>query len=296
MSRSNILVAALALSLAAAFAVRAQPKPAIERFDIPNADTTIAWAINPAGDVVGATVSGSSVIHGYQRDKHGTVTAVDAVVPSCTSARGISPSGDIVGFFQTQTCGGTQSEMRKGAHGFVQSRNGTLEIVDVKLPGTLGTAVFGINPGGDLVGGYLDAANRIHGFLRQSGTITTIDVPGAALTTCRGINAKGEIVGRFDTHGFLRKTDGTFATIDFPGATSTVVGAINPQGDIVGRFVMGGVVHGFMRKAGGQLVQFDVSGAATTDATGISPSGEIVGSVTILEQGKSKTRGFIRSN
>jgi uncharacterized membrane protein len=294
MSRSRTLVRALIVSLGATLAVQAQA--AIEFFDIPGAEGTTAWAINLRGDVVGTTLSKSAtVFHGYQRDRSGTVTTVDAVAPNCTSARGISPSGEIVGFFQKQTCGGTQfpTELRPGAHGFVV-KNGPLEIVDVKLPGTVGTIVMGINPAGDLVGGYSDAANKIHGFLRNRGTITTIDGPGAGLTICRGINDNGEIVGRFDGHGFLRRADATFETIDFPGAASTVVGGINPQGDIVGRFVMGGVVHGFLRRAGGQPVQFDVPGAATTDPTGISPSGEIVGTVTILEGGKTKTRGFIQ--
>src|SRR6266446_72644 len=103
-----------------------------EFFDIPNADSTVAWAINPRGDVVGTTVSGANadVFHGYQRDRTGNVTAVDvaiagAAVANCTSARGISPSGEIVGFVQTLTCGGPQPETRPGAHGFVRSRDGT---------------------------------------------------------------------------------------------------------------------------------------------------------------------------
>jgi uncharacterized membrane protein len=235
------------------------------------------------------------VFHGFHRDKSGKLTAVDVVVPKCTSARGISPSGEIVGFFQTLTCGGTQPELRPGAHGFLLANNATPEVVDVKFPGTQATLVFGINPAGDLVGTFLDAANKTHGFLRHGGTITTIDVTGATLTICRGINSNGDIVGRFDTHGFLRKADGTVETIDFPGATSTVAAAINPQGDIVGRFVIGGVVHGFLRVAGGQPVNIDVPGATSTDPTGISPSGEIVGTVMIVEAGKTRTRAFIRS-
>ncbi len=272
----------------------------IEFFDIPDADATVAWAINARGDVVGTTVSGGNVFHGYQRDRNGNVTPVDvaiagAAVANCTSARGISPSGEIVGFVQTLTCGGTQPESRPGAHGFVQGRNGPPEIVDVQFPGTLGTVVYGTNPAGDLVGAYLDADNRTRGFLRQGGAITRIDVNDATLTTCRGINANGEIVGRFDTHGYVRSTDGSVETIDFLGATSTVVGAINPRGDIVGRFATPGVVHAFLRTRGGQPVELVVvPGATNTDATGISPSGDIVGTVTFREGDVTRTRGFIQ--
>jgi len=301
MSRSKILLSVLTLSAGLSAAAYSQPKP--EVFAISNAETTVGWAINPRGDTVGTTVSqgASTEFHGYRRDRSGAVTPIDvttadAVIKNCTSARDIRPSGEIVGFVQAQTCGGTKfpSELRPGAHGFVLGTDGTLEVVDVKIPGTQGTVVFGTNPAGDLVGAYLDAANKTHGFMRHGGDITTIDVQGATLTTCRGINSKGEIVGRFDTHGFLRRADGSFETIDFPGATSTVVGAINPQGDIVGRFVTGGVGHGFLRKAGGQPVRFDVAGATATDVTGISPSGDIVGTVTIVEGGTTKTRAFIQ--
>jgi uncharacterized membrane protein len=296
MSGLKILVGALILSLGATPAAHSQPPPTIRFFDIPNAETATAWAVNPSSDVVCTAVSqNGSVFHGYRRDRSGQVTTVDAVVPNCTSARGISPSGEIVGFFQTLTCGRNQPEFRPGARGFVLRKNQPAEVVNVNFPGTLGTIVLGINPAGDLVGAYLDAANKTHGFLRRAGTITTIDVQGATLTSCRGINSKGEIVGRFDAHGFVRRANGAIETIDFPGATSTVVGAINPQGDIVGHFVMGSVTHGFLRKAGGQLDKFDVPGAQTTDPTGISPSGEIVGTVTMLEGGTTKTRAFIQS-
>src|SRR5439155_15635021 len=39
--------------------------------------------------------------------------------------------------------------------------------------------------------------------LVPASTIRTIDVPGATDTGARGINERGQIVGRADTHGFL---------------------------------------------------------------------------------------------
>jgi hypothetical protein len=296
-----MLMGALIVSLSTSLAVHAQPP---EFFDVAGADVTTAWAISPRGEVVGTGVSGppsATVFHPYQRDKSGNITPVKvttqgALAAKCTSARGISASGEIVGFFQTLACGGTQPEMRPGAHGFVRAKNGSVEVVDVQFPGTLGTIVVGTNPAGDLVGSYLDGAKRIHGFLRHDGSITTIDVAGATLTACRGINSNGEIVGRFDTHGYLRKADGTVETIDFPGATSTIVAGINPRGDIVGTFVKGGVTRGFSRKAGGQPVELEVMANATeTQPAGISPSGEIVGWIRFKEGSVTKTRGFTQS-
>jgi hypothetical protein len=66
---------------------------------------------------------------------------------------------------------------------------------------------LGINPQGDIVG--QDSAGGInHGFLLdKEGTLTTIDVPGAASTSALGITAQGNIVGNYSVgginHGFL---------------------------------------------------------------------------------------------
>ena len=44
--------------------------------------------------------------------------------------------------------------------------------------------------------------------MAAQGTFTTIDVPGAVRTVANGINARGDIVGRYDSadglrHGYL---------------------------------------------------------------------------------------------
>ena len=68
-------------------------------------------------------------------------------------------------------------------------------------PGTVArqTSARGINPGGDIVGFYVDAALRQHGFVRQNGRYETIDFPLAGMrgTIANGINAQGEIVGQY---------------------------------------------------------------------------------------------------
>ena len=54
-----------------------------------------------------------------------------------------------------------------------------------------------------------DASGGIHGFLRDaSGTFTTIDVPGAIVTSIKAINGRGQMVGEYIDaagrgHGFL---------------------------------------------------------------------------------------------
>src|SRR6266540_290791 len=108
----------------------------------------------------------------------------------------------------------------------------------IDVPGASSTEAFGINPEGNIVGSYLNAAG-LHGFLLSKGAFTTIDVPGASGTAAFGINPQGDIVGGYSnatgTHGFLL-SKGVFTTIDVPGASYTEAHGINLQGDIVGRY------------------------------------------------------------
>jgi hypothetical protein len=66
------------------------------------------------------------------------------------------------------------------------------------------TVLAAINPGGDIVGVYRDAARKTHGFLLSRGQFTPIEVPGALVgaegtlpTTARGISPSGDIAGQF---------------------------------------------------------------------------------------------------
>jgi uncharacterized membrane protein len=109
------------------------------------------------------------------------------------------------------------------------------------FPGSHGTAFWGINDRGQIIGRYWDANNHAHGFLLDpDGQITPLAVPGATATNPLGLNNKGQVVGLYRaagvTHGFLM--DGGLITIlDVPGATDTSwVPAINDHGQIVGSF------------------------------------------------------------
>ena len=117
-----------------------------------------------------------------------------------------------------------------------------------------GTWFSWINPAGQIAGGYIDAGDGAHGFLRtRDGTIVTFDVPGSVRTYVFGINPVGQIVGTYivgtynAAHGFVRNPDGTIVTFDVPGSVFTWVSDINPAGQIVGFYVdAGGVAHGFV--------------------------------------------------
>jgi hypothetical protein len=97
-----------------------------------------------------------------------------------TEARGINSSGEIAGFYQTNTtCTETVLDIRYMSsctkHGFTYI-NGTYKTVDV--PGAISTVVNGLNDYGDLVGTYTTNDGGIHGFLwLHTDTIRAINPP-----------------------------------------------------------------------------------------------------------------------
>src|SRR6266498_3133149 len=101
----------------------------------------------------------------------------------------------------------------------------------------------------------------------NASSCTQIDVSGAKSTAAMGINPRGDIVGRVDTHGYLLR-NGQFATLQFPGSTSTAGGGINARGDIVGIYNAGTVSHGFTL-IDGVYASVDVPGAMNTSVSGI---------------------------
>jgi probable HAF family extracellular repeat protein len=109
-----------------------------------------------------------------------------------------------------------------------------------------------------------------------------IDFPGATSTVAFGINAREDVVGRYDdvdgaSHGFLLHK-GVFSSIDVPDAAVTLYArAINARGDIVGAFLDADfVTHGYLLRDG-QFTQIDVPGAVETTARGLNNVGDVTG-------------------
>lgn len=109
-----------------------------------------------------------------------------------------------------------------------------------------------------------------------------IDVPNAVSTDARGINARGDIVGRYTdandvSRGFLWR-QGVFTSIDVPNAEVTLgAKAINARGEIVGNFLDAGFVqHGYLLREG-QFTQIDYPGASNANAFGINNAGDLTG-------------------
>ena len=220
--------------------------------DFPGSVLTDARGISPAGDVVGAYRGGApTMTHGYVLTRHGEFFPTDFPGHLNTILQRIAPDGTIVGcYHDTDTMGtmhgivitgedstaldmpasmhngmtpnlsmivGLYTDMETGKGRAYLVRNGDFLPFDV--PGSTFTAGWDINPKGDAVGVYRDAAG-FHGFIvdasRQDApsewAFTAIDYPGAAATRAFGINAGGDVVGSYvaagRTHGFLASRTG----------------------------------------------------------------------------------------
>jgi uncharacterized membrane protein len=157
-----------------------------------------------------------------------------------------------------------------------------IQFISIDFPEAISTSLQGINPAGDLVGIYVDASRKQHGFLFSRGNFTSIDYPGAMTTDARGINRHGDIVGAYinapggpqNMHGYLL-SHGSFSEVQYPGYLGTIAQRILPNGNIYGcnhntDFMAS--MHGFVRTAEGYTA-IDVAASMNNGAT---PDGSTV--------------------
>jgi len=190
-------------------------------------------------------------------------------------------------------------------------------IITFDAPGAVATFVAGINPAGVISGGYVDANNVLHGYVRApDGTFTTYEAPGAGTGPGQGTgpnginNPAGDITGNVTdasnvTHGYVRAKDGTITTFDAPGAGTgpgqgTQPLSINPKGVITGWYTdASNVNHSFVRAKNGTITTFDAPGAGTGPGQGTAtfsgvtnPTGATTGSYIDSD---NVAHGFLRS-
>ena len=208
-------------------------KGEVTTVDFPGAAATEARGIGPGGEIVGTyRIAGEPAvnIHGFQLHKDGTLSRVDYPNHTSTIPQRILPNGMILGCRHDVDTMGTMHGVRIGADGSSDETDvpatmhngatpdGSLivglytdmmtgrgegyviedgEFTPFVVPGSNFTAAWDVNPRGEVVGVYRDAANRFHGFVRDGDDYVALDVPGATATRAFGINAGGDVVGAF---------------------------------------------------------------------------------------------------
>jgi len=163
-------------------------------------------------------------------------------------------------------------------------------VSQIDAPNATYTDATGINNRGDIVGSFGDAQGRLHGYVLQNGTFTTLDFPaqGVNSTVAKGINDRGAVAGFYvingeSIHGFVWNR-GEFAQIDAPDASITYLHGINNGGQVVGhsRRDIFALARGFVW-ANGSFTFMDLPGVLIVgrgnETMAINDSGQVVGTV-----------------
>ncbi len=153
------------------------------------ASVTFGFGINSRGDIDGSYTldpMGATGFKGFVMRGNDFIQTFSYPGMNVTNtlAFGMNEGGAIVGSFGTTTM--------DEEHGFLRSADGRFSQID--FPGSRQSEAFGINAAGDIVGRYLDANGKNHGYLLRAGKFTSIDYAGPQ-TCAWGINSKGTIVG-----------------------------------------------------------------------------------------------------
>jgi uncharacterized membrane protein len=156
--------------------------------------------VNNKGVAAGFYNDAAGASHGYlywiQKRAFTAVTlpvAADSVVAS-----GINDRGDVSGFY-------TVGKVTKG---FVIRDH---HFTSLSFGAQSNTQALGVNNADQVVGSFLDAAGKMHGFVWHAGAVKQVDNPhGTGGTLVNGINNRHQIVGFYvdakgNTNGFLAK-------------------------------------------------------------------------------------------
>jgi probable HAF family extracellular repeat protein len=251
----------------------------------PGARSSTAFGINARGDVVGSFADQNFVTHGFLLSK-GEFTVIDfrdsqGILAQGTIARGISPSGEIVGSYRMS------GDPAVAARGFLLTRKG--EFVDVRYPGHSWEVAQRILSDGTILGcrhdydqmesmrGVMigtDGASEIDAFSSMNNGAT----PDLRLIVGWWVDMMvNPPLGQ--TQGYMIE-NGIFTPFMVPGSNSTAAWDVNPDGAIVGVYSFGTTVRGFV-KTGESYTTIHYPGSTTTRAFGINARGDIVGNYVV---------------
>jgi len=156
---------------------------------------TQAYGINNAGQVTGHSETGSSTLHAFLYEE-GVIQDLGTLGGSFSQGTAINEDGLVVG--GSATPGDTEFRAFAYAYGMM---------FDL---GSLGGSSFalGVNNAGDVVGSSFTAPGQfddLRPVLFKNGQVVDLSgyLPGWSFAFARSINARGEIVGDGERHGFL---------------------------------------------------------------------------------------------
>ena len=209
-------------------------------YDFPGSLNTFFYALDNAGKAAGHYKGTDNLYHGVIMED-GELTQYDFPGAVETFIYGLSDeTGALSGNIVDET-------------GITRAFSGDLAIT---FPGAVTTYGDFVNAAGAVVGSYIDADGRPHGFIRNpDGSFTTIDVPEMPNLEFLFVNT----ITDFGVIGFRAKAvndilrsyillpDGILYKVRLPGSVNTVVRNVNQDGSIIGYYDSAdGRRHGFL--------------------------------------------------
>ena len=256
--------------------------------EFPGATETYADFVSSLGNVVGSYVDAEGTYHAYLRGPGGSFATLD--IPEIPNQEyfflhGINDALVAVG-------------RAKGVDGVPLTFVGNpVSLQEFRVPGAVSTEGWNINQDSSVVGHYISADGRTHGFIARpaqetavrpppdlSYTFESIDVPGVDFLAVTASSDFSDYAGNTrsaDGEKIVGFTliDGVFTTHDFPGAQGTYFYALGNNGVAAGHYQdSNGLYHGVILE-NGELRRYDFPGAVETEIYGYSDAtGALTGS------------------
>ena len=254
-----------------------------EIIDAPGASATYANFVNASGSVVGSYVDTEGVYYAYLRTPDGKFIELASSGPRQIDyifIPGINDAGVIVARIKWP------GELPQTLSGTLQGR-----WVPLNVPNSVSTEGWNINQDGSIVGYYVAADGRTHGFIAKpveqitddtrllaifsNYTFETIEVPGVdflALTASSDFEDYAGYTRSPDDQKDIAWTliDGVFKTYNFPGSQHTRFYALANNGNAAGYYEDSEGLHHGVVLENGELRQYDFPDSVQTEIYGIS--------------------------
>jgi probable HAF family extracellular repeat protein len=240
-----------------------------------------AYALNNAGEATGTSSNPTAAI--AVLFSGGKTTNINSLSADVSVATAMNGTAEVAGYNIFDTDPNPQSQA------FLYS-NGSMTNINSASLFPAGTAAWGINNSGQVVGtGYLSSSN-FHAFLYSGGKMVDLGPRGAYQASAVAINNSGQIVGSFyftsgKTGQFLY-SKGKMKTLPVPAGSSGVSAfAINDNGEIAGAIYpsSGDPTHAASLNNGVWTDLGVISGALASTAKAVNISGQVVGTAVFRQ-------------
>jgi probable HAF family extracellular repeat protein len=239
-----------------------------------------AYALNNAGEATGTSSNPTAAI--AVLFSGGKTTNINTLAADVSVATAMNGTAEVAGY-------NIYSDLNSEFQAFLYS-NGSMTNINKASLFPAGTAAWGINNTGQVVGtGYLSSSN-FHAFLYSGGKMTDLGPKGAYQASAVAINNSGQIVGSYyltsGKSGEFLYSKGKMSTLPVPAGSSAVSAfAINDNGEIAGAIypTSGAPAHAASFNKGVWTDLGAISGALASTAKAVNISGQVVGTAVFRQ-------------